>query len=409
MDAIQVAFGHADLATKHDAAGNTVRAIELYVLAVDSLIEARRWGERSPEQLSLIEASIWRYVKRAEALKAAPHVSRAHMQPRNVRDTSSDSDSSGKTFRITCGETARWADVVGMESVKSVLREAVEYPLKFPAFFTGARTPWRGILLYGPPGTGKTMIARATAGEFGVGAKFYAVSSADLVTKWQGESEKHVRELFTTARANAPAVIFVDEIDALCGSRDSDGESESSRRIKTEFMVQMDGMKRSTAQLLVLAATNTPYAIDEAMRRRFERRVYVPLPDDASRRIMIKARLVGLASIISDTAINTAAAALDGFSGADIDVAVRDVSFRPLKKWECATHYWKTPTGKFCPCSPGDSRGIEMTPPDPSLIELPPIDDADLMSVLLSATSSVGKDSLAQHEKFTAEFGMKSD
>jgi len=168
----------------------------------------------------------------------------------------------------------KWDDVAGLYAAKEALKEAVILPIKFPQLFTGKRKPWRGILLYGPPGTGKSYLAKAVATE--ADATFYSVSSADLVSKWLGESEKLVRNLFEMARESRPSIVFIDEIDSLCSSR-SDSESESARRIKTEFLVQMNGVGNDMDGVLVLGATNIPWALDAAIRRRFEKRIYIPL------------------------------------------------------------------------------------------------------------------------------------
>jgi vacuolar protein-sorting-associated protein 4 len=184
----------------------------------------------------------------------------------------------------------KWSDVAGLENAKESLKEAVILPIKFPQLFTGKRKPWRGILLYGPPGTGKSYLAKAVATEAN-NSTFFSVSSSDLLSKWLGESEKLVKNLFELARTHRPSIIFIDEVDSLCSAR-NDNESESARRVKTEFLVQMQGVSNdNNDNILVLGATNIPWSLDAAIRRRFEKRIYISLPEPAARKAMFKLHL----------------------------------------------------------------------------------------------------------------------
>ena len=150
---------------------------------------------------------------------------------------------------ITEKPNVKWTDVAGLANAKQILQEAVILPTRFPELFVGKVRPWKGILLYGPPGTGKSYLAKACATE--ASGTFFSVSSSDLVSKFMGESERLVRSLFEMARNSLPAIIFIDEIDSLCGSR-SEGENDATRRIKTEFLVQMQGVGHNEDGLLEL-------------------------------------------------------------------------------------------------------------------------------------------------------------
>lgn len=205
---------------------------------------------------------------------------------------------------VVQGDEVHWDDVAGLEVAKNALKEAVVYPFLRPDLFMGLREPARGMLLFGPPGTGKTMLARAVATESR--STFFSISASSLTSKYLGESEKLVRALFSLAKALAPSIIFVDEIDSLLSSRSGSGENEATRRIKTEFLIQWSDLARAAAgreqtekekergdasRVLVLAATNLPWAIDEAARRRFVRRQYIPLPEDQTRALQMRTLL----------------------------------------------------------------------------------------------------------------------
>ena len=205
---------------------------------------------------------------------------------------------------VVQGDEVHWDDVAGLDIAKKALKEAVVYPFLRPDLFMGLREPARGMLLFGPPGTGKTMLARAVATESR--STFFSISASSLTSKYLGESEKLVRALFSLAKALAPSIIFVDEIDSLLSSRSGSGEHEATRRIKTEFLIQWSDLQRAAAgreqsekekergdasRVLVLAATNLPWAIDEAARRRFVRRQYIPLPEDETRAVQLRTLL----------------------------------------------------------------------------------------------------------------------
>ncbi|KAL4706789.1 hypothetical protein ACJJTC_018170 [Scirpophaga incertulas] len=212
----------------------------------------------------------------------------------------------------------RWRDVIGLEDAKCVLQEAMVLPLVMPDYFKGIRRPWKGVLLTGPPGTGKTLLARAVATE--CKTTFFNVSSATLTSKYRGDSEKLVRLLFDMASFYAPSTIFLDEVDSLCAVRGADSEHEASRRFKAELLIQMDGLAAAFNRdkiIMVLAATNHPWDIDEAFRRRFEKRIYIGLPDEDTRMKLLKLCLRDVA-LADDVNLSDMAAKLDGYSGSDI-------------------------------------------------------------------------------------------
>lgn len=243
-------------------------------------------------------------------------------------------------------------DVSGLEGAKEALKEAVILPIKFPQFFTGKRQPWKGILLYGPPGTGKSFLAKAVATE--ADSTFFAMSSSDLVSKWQGESERLVKQMFEMAREKKPSIIFIDEIDSLCTAR-SEGESESSRRIKTEFLVQMDGVGTAKGGILVLGATNVPWELDPAMRRRFEKRVYIALPESRARANMFKLNLGDTPHGITEAEFEIMGDRAAGYSGSDIAVVAREALMEPLRKCQTAKQFKVDAEGYYWPCSYPDN------------------------------------------------------
>lgn len=226
---------------------------------------------------------------------------------------------------VVKGDEVHWSDIAGLEVAKNALRETVVYPFLRPDLFMGLREPARGMLLFGPPGTGKTMLARAVATESK--STFFSISASSLTSKYLGDSEKLVRALFALAKLLAPSIIFVDEIDSLLSKRTGSGDNEATRRIKTEFLIQWSDLQRAAAgretldkerdrgdvnRVLVLAATNLPWAIDEAARRRFVRRQYIPLPEAETRAIQFRKLLSQQNHTLKDADIQELVRLTDG-------------------------------------------------------------------------------------------------
>lgn len=192
--------------------------------------------------------------------------------------------------------------------------------------------------MYGPPGTGKSFLAKACAGESK--CTFFSVSSSDLMSKYQGESERLIKTLFQMARDQKPSIIFIDEIDSLCGSR-GEGQSESSKRVLTEILVQMQGVGNDMKGVLTLGATNLPWGLDAAIRRRFVKRVLIPLPDEASRKQIVKLNLKGLPISLSEEQLDIIVSKSDGYNASDVVNLVRDSKYAPLRKVTHAKYFRK--------------------------------------------------------------------
>ncbi|KAJ3704287.1 hypothetical protein LUZ61_007992 [Rhynchospora tenuis] len=285
----------------------------------------------------------------------------------------------------------RWDDVAGLSEAKRLLEEAVVLPLLMPEYFQGIRRPWKGVLMFGPPGTGKTLLAKAVATE--CGTTFFNVSSATLASKWRGESERMVRCLFDLARAYAPSTIFIDEIDSLCNARGVSGEHESSRRVKSELLVQIDGVNNSSTGedgqkklVMVLAATNFPWDIDEALRRRLEKRIYIPLPDFNSRKELIKINLRTV-EVGPDVNFDEVAKRTEGYSGDDLTNVCRDASLNGLRR-------------KIAGKTREEIKNIAMEE-----IVKDPVAMCDFEAALAKVQKSVSPADLERHEKWFAEFG----
>lgn len=225
----------------------------------------------------------------------------------------------------------RWDDVGGLEHAKQELIEAVEWPLKYPDVFRAANIkPPRGILLYGPPGTGKTLLAKAVANESN--ANFISVKGPELLSKWVGESEKHVREMFRKARQVAPCVLFFDEIDSLAPRRGGIGDTHVTERVVSQLLTELDGMEE-LKNVVVIAATNRPDMVDPALLRpgRIERHIYIPPPDRKAREEIFGIHLRGK-PIAEDVSVEELAERTEGYSGADIEAVCREAGMLAIRE-----------------------------------------------------------------------------
>jgi vacuolar protein-sorting-associated protein 4 len=342
----QYAVQTAKEAVALDNQGKYRQAINKYQRAAEILMQFMQYN-KNPQMRNLCKKNIEEYVERAKILKShlgGPRSARYAAKPSVTQDEgSADSDSGAVSSEeqelidsisgtiVTESPNVKWDDIAGLDNVKQALREAIVLPIAKPQLFTGARKPWSGILLFGPPGCGKTLLAKAAATE--CKATFFSASSADLLSKWLGESEKLISSLFKVARLKAPSLIFMDEIDSIATKRGEGSESGGERRVKTQLLSEIQGLKSTHDKpLLVLGATNRPWDIDNAMLSRFEKRVHVPLPDLKARAGIFNIHTEGVNTALTDEDFIELAVRTEGYSGRDIANICREVIMLPVRE-----------------------------------------------------------------------------
>jgi len=273
--------------------------------------------------------------------------------------------------------------VKGLEDIKQALFETIIMPTSRPDIFTGIRAPPRGLLFFGPPGNGKTMIAKAVATE--CKSTFFSISASSLVSKYVGDSEKLIKALFALARDRAPSIIFIDEIDAILKIR-KENEQESTRRLKTEFLVQFDGVTASAEddRILVIGATNLPWELDEAALRRFPKRYEVPLPDRNIRTQIIE-DIAGQVDVrMTSRELTELVAQTKGYSSSDIAELCKDAAMGPVRDMNPETLARITPK------------------------ELPPVRHKHFLAALGNVRQSVSAKSLELYRIWATKYGSKT-
>lgn len=400
-----------------DEDGRLSDAYQLYIKAL-SWFELLIKYEKNHGIITNVKQRMVKYIERCEEIGGtlrAPQPSKSRAPVASSGGGGGDDDGDSKLEKalesviLIEKPNVSWDDVAGLELAKEALKEAVILPIHFPQMFNDTFTPWKGVLLYGPPGTGKSYLAKAIASE--ANATFFNVSSADLISKWVGESERLVKTLFKMARQRKPAIIFIDEVDSLCASRDSGGSgNDSASRIKTQLLIETQSVGKSETGLLVLGATNLPWVLDIGMRRRFEKKIYIPLPSMEAR-----VRLFELCVGKSRTTLNkkdfrVLAERTEGYSGADIAILTREAMMASVRKVITGTHF-KRDGQHFTPCSPSDEGAVEMGWSDAQGSELiqPPTGLREFERSIESIKCSVSADDIVNYVSWTETFGSNAD
>ncbi len=376
----EAAKKNASTAYKLDQGGQANQAVRYYVNAAEQLQQLINFTDDTSMK-NLYYQKAMEYILRVKEIRGivGPSESKSSSSATTSSKESEDEiESAISSVIVREKPNVKWEDVAGMENAKRALKEAIILPMSRPDLFKGARKPWKGILMFGPPGCGKTYLCKAVASE--VDSTFFSVSAANLISKWLGESEKLVKELYERAVEEAPSIIFFDEVDALAGARGGGSENEAMRRVKTQLLQAVEGFGTGEELLVTVGATNTPWDIDAAMRRRFERRVYITLPTKGAREKMfeIHTRGITLDSNVNFTELSNYTA---GYTAADIALLCREALMHPIRELDAE----------------GALKNKDIQPRDPNI--------NDFLTSMESIKPSVSPKELTRYEEWKDQFG----
>ena len=300
----------------------------------------------------------------------------------------------------------KWEDIAGLEKAKESLKEAISIPLEFPQLFQGKRKPMKCTLLYGPPGTGKSLLAKAVATE-NIG-HFFLIHGNEIITKWNVlKPEKLIKNLFELARKKKPATIFIDDLDIALGIKSNE---DDVRRITVELLTQQQGVENEG--IFIFGATNKPWELVPAIKRRFQKTIFVSLPDYDARKKMLEIYLKGISHSLTNDQIEELAKKTEMFSGSDIYTFSKDAIYEPIRKCQSAEYFMKIPGIKenefnYIPCGQDEPGAMKMKMeeiPDIKAILPPKVTYEDYIDVLKKNRPTVTKQDLEMYEKFTKEF-----